>query len=92
MPRPITLGEAKARYVHRYTMEHVPQWARVAAHNGKFYAPQYQDDTEWYRLTEFNGEGVIATAKHCYSHSQTWPLGQWLDRPYQATGNQNHGI
>ncbi len=27
MTRKITLEAARAKYVHRYTLEHVPQWA-----------------------------------------------------------------
>jgi hypothetical protein len=80
--RPITFDQAKARYVHRYTMEHVPVWAR-AAHAGRYYAPQYRSDREWYDATLFHGESPLATHKHCYSSGQTWPLGQWLAAPFQ---------
>jgi len=83
MPRPITFEQAKAQYVHRYTAEHVPQWARRMAPNGKYYAPQYRTDLEWYNATEFNGEGEIADKEHCYSTKATWPFGQWLDEPYR---------
>lgn len=83
MTRPVSFELAKARYVHRYTMDHVPAWARAKAHNGKFYAPQYRSDREWYELTKFHGESELADKKHCYSSGQTWPVGEWLDKPFQ---------
>lgn len=65
-------------------MQHVPRWARIAAPNGNFYAPQYATDTEWYANTLFNRESDLADATTCYSHSQSWPLGQWLDEPFNG--------
>lgn len=82
MKRP-SFEQACARYPHRYTMEHVPAWARQSAPNGKFYAPQFRSDREWYEATKFHGESDFATRKHCYTSGQTWPLGQWLDKPYR---------
>jgi hypothetical protein len=79
--RRLSFERAKAQYVHRYTMEHVPAWARTPC-NGMFYAPQYRSDKEWYDSTVFPGEGPEAGKDHCYSSGQTWPLGQWLTAPY----------
>lgn len=84
MSRP-TLAQACARYVHRYTMQHVPAWAREP-HNGRYYAPQYRSDAEWYASTIFPGEPGYPYGKrnrHCYTSGQTWPLGQWLNAPYR---------
>lgn len=82
--------EAKRKYVHRFTMEHVPAWALKDPGNpradGKpcFYAPQYRTDREWYDNTTFPGEaGHDGDECHCYASGQTWPLGKWLDRPYR---------
>lgn len=85
--RPLTFDQAKARYVHRYTMEHVPAWARKAAPNGRFYAPQHRTDREWYDNAVFPGEErggirVHGNNKSCVSIGETWPLGHWLDKPY----------
>jgi hypothetical protein len=76
---------ACAQYVHRFTMQHIPQWARKPCEgNGKFYAPAYRTDAEWYNNTKFPGEdGHIGNRNHCFTTGQTWPLGQWLDKPYQ---------
>lgn len=84
MKRPISLATARAQYVHRFTCEHIPAWVHKRAPNGKFYAPQYRNDAEWYENTIFPGEqGHPRKEDHCMSDGQTWPLGQWLDSPYQ---------
>lgn len=93
--RAITLEEAKRQYVHRYTMEHKPAWAEKpmkeylqgAGYSQTlvtvYYAPQYATDKEWYERTSFPGEGdVMADEDYCYSHSQTWPLGRELNKPF----------
>lgn len=72
--RPISFEQAKARYVHRFTMEHVPEWARRPSVNGLYYKPQFRDDREWYCNTLFFGEHEDATRNSCYSRP-TWPLG-----------------
>jgi hypothetical protein len=89
-----TFQQACAKYVHRYTMEHVPAWARKPldrsqlvvnkpADEGDYYAPQFRSDLEWYENTLFPGEpGHIGRRTHCYTTGQTWPLGQWLHQPY----------
>lgn len=81
MPR-LLFEEAKTRYVHRYTLEHVPAWARSPRDDGTFYAPQYRTDREWYDSTLFPGEpGHIGDRNHCYSTKETWPLGESLKAP-----------
>lgn len=83
MQRKLSFEAAKAQYVHRYTMEFVPAWARKPADNSRYYAPQFNSDREWYDNTRFYGEdGFIGVRGHCYTTGQTWPLGQWLDAPY----------
>ena len=75
----ITFEQAKAAYVHRFTMEHVPGWASLPTSNGKFYAPQYRTDREWYDNTKFPSHNF---AGYCDSRNQSWPLGRWLDKPF----------
>lgn len=71
------------QYVHRYTMEHVPDWAR-RPHEGRYYAPHFRTDREWYEHTRFPGEpDYLGVKGDCYTTGQTWPLGQWLDAPYR---------
>lgn len=89
MRRP-SLEKAKAQFVQRYTCEHVPAWARRPCEgNGKYYAPQFATDAEWYANTLFKGErGHHGEPNYCHTANQTWPLGQWLDSPFEAS---NHG-
>lgn len=82
--RKLTFEEAKRQFNRRFTMEHVPDWAFKAAPNRQFYAPQYRTDQEWYDNTVFPGEPDHDGSRHyCYSRNMTWPLGQWLPRPYR---------
>lgn len=80
MSKPVTFAAAKAQYPHRFTMEHVPAWAREPAPSGKFYAPHFRSDREWYDNTEF--PAPRSRARHCYTSGQTWPVGRWLDTPF----------
>lgn len=77
---------AKQRYVHRFTMEHVPDWAvqRPCDHGGAaewFYAPQYRTDKEWFENTAFPPHSGHRT--DCRSSNQSWPIGQKLTAPYR---------
>jgi hypothetical protein len=81
--RKISFDEACRRYVHRFTINHVPTWAGSVNPNGKYCAPQFRSDREWYDNTKFKGEtGWIGRGSDCFTTNQTWPLGQWLDRPF----------
>lgn len=92
MARVISLEQAKAQYVHRFTMEHIPQWASIPTAEGRYYAPQYRSDQEWYDNTFFPGESgmtkhgfitpPVDDKRSCWSHSQTWPVGNWVTRPW----------
>lgn len=73
--------EAKASYTQRYILEGVPQWTRNPTPNGRFYAPHFSTDKEWYENTLFHGESLAADRDHCYTSGQTWPLGKWLEKP-----------
>lgn len=77
-----TLEVAKAQYKNRFTMEHMPTWAKHQANNGKFYAPQFRTDADWYANTVFPPQN--GCKNFCTTSNQTWPLGQWLDAPFKA--------
>jgi hypothetical protein len=91
MMRPISFEQAKARYPHRFTMEHVPAWAllRPCDHGGtmtKHYAPTHRTDREWYENTLFPGEGFVRkNEKHCFVVRHSFPMGLWLDQPFVRT-------
>lgn len=81
----LSFSDARAQYVHRFTMDHVPAWARKVRPDGTYYAPQYASDREWYERTKFPGEpGLPGDCKYCESSGQTWPLGQSLAAPFSA--------
>lgn len=85
--RKLTFAQACAQFTNRYTAEHVPAWARKAAPNNLFYAPQYASDREWYENTKFHGEpGHFGRRNECYTTGQTWPFGKWLKAPYTVNG------
>jgi hypothetical protein len=44
MKRKISFERATAQYVHRFTMDHVPEWSRKPMPNGKHYAHVEQCD------------------------------------------------
>jgi hypothetical protein len=77
----MTLELAKRMYLHRFTLEHVPAWALVPAPNGKYYAPQYRSDAEWFENTVFPPNNPLSKMD-CCSSGQTWPMGQWLSAAY----------
>ena len=80
MSEKLSFEQATARFGYRYTMEHVPNWAKKPCKNGKFYAPQYRTDQEWYDNTVFPPQ-----AKYCTQSNESWPLGRWLDTPFSLS-------
>ena len=83
MPRKVSFKDAKRKYVHRFTLEHVPAWATPPRTNGTFYAPHFSSDSEWYDASVFPGEaGLHGNSEYCETNNQTWPLGQDLAKPY----------
>lgn len=80
MTRP-TFEEARSRYVNRYTMEHVPGWALKPSRPGRWYAPHFRTDREWYAATTFPGEPGYTGRRFCHTENETWPLGTWLAAP-----------
>lgn len=82
--RAISFEDAKWKYVNRFTCEHVPSWALTPLEDGKFYAPHYATDQEWYDRTIFPGEGGLPkNSLWCESSGQTFPLGRFLDKRFQ---------
>ena len=76
----MTLEEAKRTYTNRYTMDYKPPWAMRAAPNGKYFAPQYASDKEWYENTLFPPNNPLSRTS-CWSRDPTWPMGEWLSKP-----------
>ena len=85
--------QALASFVHRFTMDHKPQWAckafsAPAIGPAMFYAPQYASDAEWLAKTRFavrkNGD-LDNRAKYCQSETGPFPLGRFLGSSFQRS-------
>jgi hypothetical protein len=87
MKRSITFEEAVEKYPGRFTMEHVPNWAILKTPVGDYPGPHYSSDLEWYENTLFPGEGTdsiqLATDDKSFSYNKSYPLGQFLEKPYE---------
>lgn len=69
--------EAKASYPHRYTRDHVPEWAKGLRPCGRPYPVHFDSDSDWLANTLFpvTKKGRIANRpQHCQSNP-TWPDG-----------------
>lgn len=70
---------ALAVYVHRFTRDHVPAWARSPRSDGTAYPVQFASDADWLANTLFQvtGTGRLkrALGADCYSRP-TWPDGK----------------
>ena len=66
--------KALAKFVHRFTKEHVPEWSRKPMPNGKPTPVQFASDADWLANTFFkvNANGTIYSRTHCQS-APTWP-------------------
>lgn len=79
-----TFERARIDYPHRFTLEHMPVHAYSPLPSGRYPAPQYRSDREWYENTRFPGErGLHGNRRHAMSSNPTWPRGVTLDRPYR---------
>lgn len=76
---------AKRMYVHRYTRDHIPNWARYSKRpDGRLYPVQFASDADWLRHTQFRVtiDGRLRKdASYCYSRP-TYPDNPELRRPY----------
>lgn len=64
-------------FVHRYTKENIPAWAKQKRRNGKLYRPQFTTDAEWLAHTMFNvlASGRIDRNRYSCMATPTWPDG-----------------
>lgn len=78
-----------AAYVHRYTREHVPEWARKPRPDGTPYPVHFASDADWLAHTRFfvraNGR-LDHRFRHCWSEP-TWPDDPEVRRAYGRPGS-----
>jgi len=68
--------QALARFVHRFTRTHRPQWAR----SNPNYMPQFADDSDWLANTRFyvtKAGKLDGRHRYCIS-TPTWPDGKGI--------------
>lgn len=78
--------EVLSKYVHRYTREHVPSWARKEWKDGKPYPVQFDSDRDWLANTFFSvttSGRLSRREKHCRSNP-TWPDNPELRAKYSV--------
>lgn len=76
------LTESEQRYVlatfiHRYTRDHTPTWAREKRPDGSKYQVQFSSDFDWLTHTRFavtKTGNLNRKARECFS-TPTWPDG-----------------
>ncbi len=69
-------AEVLARFTHRFTQQHTPQWAK-----GTNYKPQFKDDADWLANSYFpvKRDGRL-DARHTSCRSNpTWPEGKGVN-------------
>ena len=80
--RPEVQKHALARFVHRYTRDHKPVWARKKRKNSSPYPVQFASDQEWLANTLFavRKDGRLSELSHDATSSPTWPDNPELRR------------
>lgn len=65
-------------FVHRFTLDHVPGWARKPRIDGSPYPVQFKSDAEWLANTKFQVHGTnLRLDRKCGDcrSTPTWPYG-----------------
>ena len=74
--------KAFASFVHRFTRQHVPQWAKKEWKDGKPYPLQFDSDADWLAHTRFHvtSGGKLSESNDFCESSPTWPDNPELRR------------
>ncbi len=67
--------KALARFVHRFTGDHKPNWANGVWKDGIPYPVQFEDDQDWLSHTKFSvtKDGKLNEHTNFCKSSPTWP-------------------
>lgn len=62
-------------YIHRFTKDHKPMWARETMPNGNKYPVQFESDSDWLDNTffEVTKQGRLDKRFHHCESNPTWP-------------------
>lgn len=72
---PYLQEQVKRVFIHRFTGEHLPEWAKLPHADGSAYELQFANDADWLANTYFwiTAKGELAKRPNsCYS-TPTWP-------------------
>lgn len=75
---PVVQREALSMFVHRYTRDHVPDWAREPTDDGKPPPVQFDSDAEWLAHTRFK---VTKSGRLDQRSQQCWNNPTFPDNP-----------
>lgn len=72
---PALQREALRRWVHRFTKDHVPAWARDPMPDGRPYPVQFASDADWLANTVFSltASGRFSERDRYCRSTPTWP-------------------
>lgn len=64
-----------AVFVHRFTGQHKPDWAKVPRPDGTAYPVHFKDDADWLANTSFEGtkSGKLDNRNNACLSRPTWP-------------------
>ncbi len=85
---PYMQSAVKRAFVHRFTGDHTPAWARQPMPNGSPYPVQFKDDTDWLANTYFwiTVKGELAKRPSGCQSNPTWPFNPELRRNLEKAG------
>lgn len=68
-------SQVKQAFVHRFTGDNVPNWAKKPMPNGTPYPLQFASDAEWLANTYFsvNKDGTLSRRPSYCESKPTWP-------------------
>jgi len=72
---PAVQKDALARFIHRFTRDHIPAWSKQPRPDGSAYPVQFASDRDWLEHTLFsvNKDGSLDKRReYCFS-MPTWP-------------------
>jgi hypothetical protein len=72
-------AEVLNRFVHRFTGEHKPNWAKAIRVDGSVYPVQFANDTEWLANTEFRCYAKSGALDRFYGYCESTPT--WPNNP-----------
>jgi hypothetical protein len=86
--RPEVQQDCLQRFVHRFTGDHHPLWARAKRPDGTDYPLQFKDDADWLAHTTFavKADGTLHNGVKTCNSAPTWPNNPELRQSFSERG------